>query len=591
MTQKSNTKSKKEITNLPQTADDCVVNQVYFRDNPQLPSRQTTIEYSPDMIKEIHRCSKDIIYFAERYFHIINLDRGKEVIHLYKVQRKLLRAMVKNNRFAVVSSRQMGKTTMFTIFALWFTCFQSDKSILIVANKEEAAQEVLSRIRMAYEALPVWLKPALKEWQKQSVEFLNGSRIRIAATSESAGRGMAINCLLVDEAAYVTVQEFFSSVIPTITSSKNSKLLLSSTPNGTNNYFYKTIKRAQNGNSDWKYMSVPWWMIPGRDEEWRRKALDDVDGDPVMFEQEYCCKFREEGTGAVDMGLIDDLMILTSPPHVLNTDDYKVWEQPNPKRIYAIGGDVSDGVGGCASCLQVIDITNLRDIKQVACYNSRHIDPTNFAAEISKIALHWGNPWVAIERNAMGSETISALMREPFMYDKVVSYDGKSGIDYSKGGIMSSTNVKYDGVSNMRYWMNTVKCLTIRDKETLAEFKTFIKKPNGTFSKASGRNVFDDRVLALIWALFVLHSKVVGALYEVAELDDNGRPLRIYKTPQYETPGAYILDVPAHTHHPGMGVSQQAIYNGYIPYNENQDYSLTELMQMGWEIPGEVIRC
>lgn len=44
---------------------------------------------SPDeyewRIREIVRCKKDIVYFAENYFRIVNLDKGLHVIKLYDV--------------------------------------------------------------------------------------------------------------------------------------------------------------------------------------------------------------------------------------------------------------------------------------------------------------------------------------------------------------------------------------------------------------------------------------------------------------------------------------------------------------------------
>jgi hypothetical protein len=96
-------------------------------------------------------------------------------------------------------------TTMMTIYALWVACFQEDKTILIVANKEDTSKEILARIKMAYEQLPNWLKPGVEEWAKTEVKFSNDSRIRISTTSSSAARGLSINC--VDGDSVVTLKE------------------------------------------------------------------------------------------------------------------------------------------------------------------------------------------------------------------------------------------------------------------------------------------------------------------------------------------------------------------------------------------------
>jgi hypothetical protein len=64
-------------------------------------------------LKEIAKCKKDIVYFAENYFRIINLDRGLEIIKLYDVQKELLKHLVENNRTIVCSGRQQGKCGYF----------------------------------------------------------------------------------------------------------------------------------------------------------------------------------------------------------------------------------------------------------------------------------------------------------------------------------------------------------------------------------------------------------------------------------------------------------------------------------------------
>ncbi len=509
-----------------------VVEKNYILKNPQLPSRLTKIKYEPRMAEEMLKCSKDPIYFAENYFYIVNLDQGRIKIPLYEVQKKILNMMVNNNRVAIVSSRQMGKTTMMTVFALYYTIFQSDKTVLLVANKQGTAREVLARIRLAYENLPVWLKPGVTEWQKESVKFANGSRIAIASTSTSAGRSFSINCLLIDECAFITPhleEEFFTSVIPTITSSKKSKLILTSTPNGASGYFYERVREAMRGKSEWKYISVPWTSIPGRDLEWYKNALSDCNNDEKLFSQEYACAFLQDGDAAFDKAYRESMKRRTKEPSVLNTQEYKVWETPKQGHIYAMGVDVSEGVGDCASCIQVIDITDLTNIRQTACYNNRNIDPSHFAKVINDIALQWGKPWILIERNNMGIEVVDRLNGEPFYYPKLIAYDAAEREKAKRVGVISSVQSKYDGVSNMRYYMNVMRSMDIPDAQTLTEFETFIRWPNGTYKKANGDGIFDDRVMAMCWALFILHTPIAQKYLTVTEWSETGKPAKLAK--------------------------------------------------------------
>ena len=122
-----------------------------YMNNPNLPTVDSEFNYTPNMVSELKKCDKNILYFAENYFYIISLDEGRQKINLHLCQKRALRKMRDNRFFILLASRQIGKTTMMTIYALWIACFNQDQRILIVANKEGTALEIMSRIRMAYE--------------------------------------------------------------------------------------------------------------------------------------------------------------------------------------------------------------------------------------------------------------------------------------------------------------------------------------------------------------------------------------------------------------------------------------------------------
>ena len=50
-------------------------------------------------------------------------------------------------------------STSYSIYVLWYILMNQNKSVLICANKFKTAKEILSRVKMAYEMLPKWLKP------------------------------------------------------------------------------------------------------------------------------------------------------------------------------------------------------------------------------------------------------------------------------------------------------------------------------------------------------------------------------------------------------------------------------------------------
>lgn len=193
-----------------------------------------------------------------------------------------------NHRFYTNGILSHNTTTAVAII-LHYILFNEHKTVAILANKGDSAQEVLSRVQLAYEALPKWLQQGVLEWNKRSIELENGCKIYSGTTSSSSIRGKSVSFLYIDEAAFVEgFDEFFASVYPTISSGDTTKLLMTSTPNGLN-HFYKTCEGAKASTNGYKFVQVMWYDVPGRDEKWKKETLEALDHDTEKFDQEYCC--------------------------------------------------------------------------------------------------------------------------------------------------------------------------------------------------------------------------------------------------------------------------------------------------------------
>jgi hypothetical protein len=504
-------------------------NQIYLG-NKNLPSQDAVFEYTPHMIKEMKICASDILHFAEEYFFITSLAKGKQRIELYKPQRRILKSLVKNRFVVLLSSRQSGKTTMMTVYALHTACFNKDKRIMLVANKEDTAIMILRRIQMAYEQLPNWLKPGIKQWGKTEVIFGNDSSITISTTTSSAARGESANVLIIDEMAFIQdhlINEFWESVIPIISSYEGTKVFVVSTPNGTGNKFHEIYAKAESGkSSEWHHERIDWWELPGRGKKWQDAMIDALGSKPA-FNQEFGNQFIEHGQSAIDGELISHFRnICRNPKITLEDGAYKIWEEPQVNHIYTIGVDVSEGVGQAASVAQIFDITDLADIKQVAQYYSNTQEPFHFAAFLYKMTSQWGKPWLCIERNNCGAQIIDALT-QTHNYTNIVEYSSDNLKSTGRLGIYCHTNSKYEGVVNMRYWINALKVVSIYDINTVQEMESFVRHPNGHWKKKSGEYILDDRVMSMIWALFILETKVAERYFDIESYDDQGKPLKI----------------------------------------------------------------
>ena len=186
-----------------------------YNGNPNLKPIDYALNYTMDQVKEILKCSGDPIYFIENYCHIVSLDQGLVLFKLYDCQKEKVDTILNNRKVILMEGRQQGKTITAAACILWYTLFQSSKTVAILANKSSSAREVLHRYQIMYEHLPIWMQQGVKTWNKGDVELENGSRIITAATSSSGIRGKSVNWLYIDEAAIIpntVAEDFFTSV-------------------------------------------------------------------------------------------------------------------------------------------------------------------------------------------------------------------------------------------------------------------------------------------------------------------------------------------------------------------------------------------
>lgn len=506
--------------------------RAHYLNNEKLPLPSTSYTWTEEMMQELARSRESLLHFTENYFTIINVDEGEQKIKLYPAQRRVLKSLCKNRFVITLASRQCGKSTMMCAYSLWKACFNKHQRIVIAANREDTAIEIFARIKLAYEQLPNWLKPGVEKWGETAMKLENGSYLSVETTSMNTGRGKSANLIIVDEMAFIPkniMDQFWKSISATISSSKTAQIFVVSTANGTDNMFYELYKKAtsidpESQDKDWHAECIGWQDVPGRGKKWRDDMLASLNGDEDAFAQEYDNKFLALGTGAVDESYIEQLrkQVQTNVLMTLDNGHYNIFELPDKTHTYVMGVDVSDGIGDAASVAEIFDITDLSDIKQVAEYHNREIDPLSFARKIYQMAMQWGSPLVAIERNNMGGGVVDTLT-ETYGYNRLLDFVPNKHAEYNKRGIFSHTNIRYDAVTNMRYWVHLLKCVKFRGAGIIEELRTFVKYPNGHWKKQQGKNIWDDRVMAMIWALFALENGVAEKYYDIISRDRNGK--------------------------------------------------------------------
>ena len=469
--------------------------------NENLKSSGVNQEFTQEQVEEYIKCSQDPIYFIKNYIQIVNVDEGLVPFNLYDYQANMI-DKIHENRFVIAKMpRQSGKSTTVVAYLLHFILFNPNVNVAILANKLATARELLGRLKLAYEYLPKWLQQGIVEWNKGNIVLENGSKVLASATSSSAVRGGSFNMIFLDEFAYVpqnVADEFFSSVYPTISSGKETKVLIISTPKGLNQYYKMWVDAEENRNS-YVPIEVHWSEVPGRDERWKKETIRNTSEE--QFKVEFECDFIGSANTLISSSKLKSLAFRT-PLHKYE-NGLCVYDEPERGHNYAMTVDVSRGVGKDYSALVVFDITEV-PYKIVAVYRNNEISPMVYPNLIAEIGSRYNKCPVLVEINDIGGQVADLLWTE-LEYDTLVqaSVRGRKGQTLDGGfgaggqsplGIRTTSAVKKLGCSILKTMIEDDKLL-FQDYDIINELTAFVSK-RMTYEAEVGHH--DDLVMCMV---------------------------------------------------------------------------------------------
>ena len=517
--------------------------QDIYLGNPNLKKANTRTEFSAKQVQEFIKCKKDPIYFAKNYIKIVSLDEGLVHFKMWDFQEELIKNFHENRFNICKMPRQTGKSTTCVAYLLHYIVFNDSVNVGILANKAATARELLGRLQTAYENLPKWMQQGILSWNKGSMELENGSKILAASTSASAVRGMSFNIIFLDEFAFVPnhiAEAFFSSVYPTITSGKSTKVIMVSTPCGMN-HFYRYWHDAQRGKNEYIATEVHWSEVPGRDDAWKEQTIKNTS--EQQFKVEFECEF---------LGSVDTLISVTKlrnlvfeDPLVNNHKGLLVYEHPIKGNDYIITVDTARGIDHDSSAFIVFDITTY-PYKTVARYKNSEIKPMLFPNIIHDTARAYNEAYVLVEINDIG-EQVASIMQYDLEYENMLmcAMRGRNGQQVGSGfsgsktqmGVRMTQAVKKLGCSNLKTLMEDDKIVT-NDYDIIAELTTFVQKKQ---SWEAEDGCHDDLAMCL-----VIFAWLVAQDY-FKEMTDTDVRKRIYEEQKNQieqdmAPFGFILD-------------------------------------------------
>ena len=486
-------------------------------------------------------------YFLNNFFSIQHPKKGKIPYKAYDYQDHLLNSY-HTHRFSVnMLGRQMGKTTTAVGYLLWYAMFVPDSTILIAAHKYTGAQEIMQRLRYAYETCPDHIRCGVTSYNKQSIEFDNGSRIVAQTTTETTGRGMSISLLYLDEFAYVEPNiaiEFWTSISPTLAT--GGKAIITSTPNSDEDQFALIWNEANKrtdeyGNSTelgrngfYPYMAV-WSQHPDRDEKWADEERSRVGHE--RFEREHECKFL-----IFDETLINSVSLsdLEGVEPIMKMGQARWYKKIDPACTYIIAHDPSLGTGGDPAAIEIIELPSMIQV----CEWHHNATPIQAQVRILRDLCKYideqcvsagtnSSLYYSIENNTVGESALVAIneLGEETIPGLFLSEPIKKGhVRRFRKGFNSTHSSKLSACAKLKQLIETKK-LHIKSKSLISELKTFIAQ-GITFKAKVGQH--DDLVASLLLAVRMImllqewDPTIYDKMRDHSGLEEYDMPMPIY---------------------------------------------------------------
>ena len=469
--------------------------------------------YTEQQVDEFVKCADantGAAYFMSHFFYIQHPLYGKMLYQPYEFQQRLIETY-HNYRFSIsMMPRQTGKSTSAAGYLLWYAMFVPDSTILVAAHKYLGAQEIMQRVRYAYEACPDHIRAGVVSYNKGSIEFDNGSRIVSQTTTENTGRGMSITLLYCDEFAFVRpgiAKEFWTSITPTL--STGGKAIVTSTPNSDEDQFALIWKLANKleddygnpteiGQNGFRAFRAYWREHPDRDDAWaaqQRAILGEE-----RFRREMDCEFIiDDETLIAPTKLVD--LVATEP--IYKTGQVRWFKQINREHIYVVALDPSLGTGGDPSAIQVFDANTT---EQVAEWRHNRTDIPSQVRILADVCKHINEArrdsksiYFTVENNSIGEAALISIAEygEENIQGYFLSDPGSgSGRRYRKG--FNTTNKpKLAACAKLKNLIETGR-MRINSASLITELKNFIAHGAGYAAKVGET---DDLVMATLLAV------------------------------------------------------------------------------------------
>ena len=344
-------------------------------------------------------------------------------------------------------------------------------------------------------------------YNRNTIEYDNGSRIQATTTTENTGRGKSLSLIYCDEFAFVQppekAKEFWTALSPTLAT--GGKAIITSTPNSDEDQFALLWKGAlkmedSHGNpqevgiNGFRAFRSYWREHPDRDDTWAAAQRAQLGED--RFRREMDCEFIINDETLIAPAKLIDLEGI-EPIH--RTAQVRWYKQPEPGRMYCIGLDPSLGTGGDPAAIQIFEANSTEQIGEWKHNRTPIPEQIRILADIIKyiytIVKDEESIYYSVENNTIGEAALISI--EQYGEENIKGYflsDPTRGAGRYRKGFNTSPKNKLTACSKMKTLIESGK-MKLRSRPLISELKTFVA--NGV-SYAAKTGSTDDLVMATL---------------------------------------------------------------------------------------------
>ena len=453
------------------------------------------------------------------FFGFLKIKDNKGVVRPFELnseQRDML-SMYKNRQgknLIILKPRQIGSSTFFAalLFWRWYTSLEPI-TIYSVAHTDSSTTNFNDMYKTFWDNLPEFLQ--VRELEKYNTQTLKlkdtGARLEQRSAGAKGGmRSFSCNILHCSEFAfYQDPEEFMATAIPAL---NDGLLIIESTPNYWGDSFHKRINASSHPDSNMLFKFFAWnehknYRIPGvtiemTEEEreladkynlnqlqinWRRRKIQEVGYS--KFRRDYPLTIEDAYSLTGDSWFCDEELSHLEV-HWKTSDDAMVLEEPITREKYALGCDVSAGVGRDFS---VIVVVNVKTRNMVYKFASNTISPTDLAYKLQEVSTRYNNAKILVERNSIG-EVIYSEFKHLGVWNFWKDADGNPWLTTAKNKPLILNNLRK---------VIAAKGMNIIDGDTMDQLRSIRigKKGDPDFDSRDNQSGHFDSIIALALAL------------------------------------------------------------------------------------------